>query len=255
MGAAPSGGQRRLAIGYPVSAIGYRRLAIGPSASRAFTLMEVMLAMAISAIVLAGIGGVFFSALRLRERSAASLDRSLPLHQAFALLRRDLQGAMPPAGLYALAGDFRIEPQSAGLGQNFRLHFYSSTGIVRDSVPWGEIQEVLYELRDVAAGANGKELVRSINRNVLGTATPQADEQPLLANVQSLEFAGYDGTDWRDTWDTSLGNTNLPSAVRVRVLLANEAKSDPNQQPFEMIVPVVTQSRTNQTSTTSTTTQ
>jgi type II secretory pathway component PulJ len=214
-----------------------------------------MLAMAISAIVLAGIGGVFFSALRLRERSAAAIDRAIPLHQAFSLLRRDLQGAMPPTGIYALAGDFRIEPQSAGLGQNFRLHFYSSSGIVRDNAPWGEIQEVLYELRDTTTGGgSGKELIRSVNRNVLGTATPQPDEQPLLGNVQSLEFAGYDGVDWRESWDTSMGNTNLPSAVRVRVLMANDQKSDPNQEPFEMVVPVVSQSRTNQTSTSSTTT-
>jgi len=51
-----------------------------------------------------------------------------------------------------------------------------------------------------------------------------------------------------------MGNTNLPSAVRVRVLMANDQKSDPNQEPFEMVVPVVSQSRTNQTSTSSTTT-
>jgi type II secretion system protein J len=223
---------------------------LGRPTQRAFTLMEVMLAMAVSAIILAGIGSVFYSAVRLRERTVATLDQSLPLHQAFASLRRDLQGAMPPGGLYALAGDFRIEPQSAGLGQNFRLHFYTTTGIVRDSAPWGEIQEVLYELRDSSARARGRELVRSVNRNVLGTATPEPDEQPLMANVQSLEFAGYDGVDWRESWDTSLSNTNLPTAVRVRVLLANEEKSDPNQQPFEMVVPLFSQSRTNQTQTT-----
>jgi len=210
--------------------------------------MEIMLALAVSAIVLAGIGGVFFSALRLRERSAAALDRAVPLHQALEFVRRDLHGAVPPGGVYALAGDFRIEPQSAGLGQNYRLHFYSTTGVIRDSVPFGDIQEVLYELRDASTpGGSGKELVRSVNRNVLGTTSPQPDEQALLSNVQSLEFAGYDGIDWRDSWDTSLSNTNLPSAVRVRVLFASERRDDARQDPYEMVVPLLTQSWTNLT--------
>jgi hypothetical protein len=36
--------------------------------------MEVLLALAISAILLAAIGGIFFSAARLRERTTAMLD-------------------------------------------------------------------------------------------------------------------------------------------------------------------------------------
>jgi hypothetical protein len=69
--------------------------------------------------------------------------------------------------------------------------------------------------------------------------------------VQSLGFSAYDGTDWRDSWDTSLSDTNLPVAVRVRVSLASADKSAANmQQPFMMVVPLIVQSRTNQTSST-----
>src|SRR5262249_43240988 len=59
-----------------------------------FTLMEIMLALAVSAIVLAGIGGVFYSAVRLRERTMAMIDESTPLQQAFNFIRHDLQGAL-----------------------------------------------------------------------------------------------------------------------------------------------------------------
>ena len=222
--------------------------------SAGFTLMEVMLALAVSAIVLAGIGGVFYSALRLRERTVAILDQSLPLNQAFAALRRDLHGALPPASGFALAGDFKIELQGAGLGRNFRLQCSTSTGLINGTAPGGDIQDISYELRDPLEGgkAAGKDLVRSINRNPLGSVIINPEEQTLIrTNVQSLEFAGYDGSDWRESWDTSLGNTNLPSAVRVRIQLAAEPGIDNrNQQPFEMIVPLVSQSRTNQTTTT-----
>jgi prepilin-type N-terminal cleavage/methylation domain-containing protein len=79
----------------------------------AFTLMEIMLALAVSAIVLVGIGGVFYSAVRLRERTMAMIDESVPLQQAFNFIRHDLQGALPPGGApqggIPLSGDFKLE--------------------------------------------------------------------------------------------------------------------------------------------------
>jgi type II secretion system protein J len=217
-----------------------------------FTLMEVMLALMVSAIVLAAVGGVFYSAIRLRDRTTAMLDESVPLHQALNFIRRDLQGALPPAGPYAMAGDFRNEQISGGIGQSFRLQFFTSTGIVNDNSPWGEVQEIMYELRDPISRTNGtgRELFRSVTRNLLATGTQEQHEQFLLGNVNSLEFACYDGYDWRDSWDTSLSDTNLPSAVRVRLQFATESGADlRSQQPYEMIVPLLCQSRTNQTQT------
>jgi len=208
--------------------------------------MEVMLALMVSAIVLAGVGGVFYSAIRLRDRTAAMLDESTPLHQALTFLRRDLQGALPSGGLYALVGDFKNEQLGGGIGQNYHLQFFTSTGTINDNTPWGEVQEVSYELRDPVArtSGTGRELIRSVNRNLLATGMQEQNDQFLLGNVQSLEFACYDGSDWRESWDTSLSETNLPSAIRVRIQLASTGVS---QQPFEMIVPLVCQSRTNQT--------
>jgi len=215
-------------------------------AASAFTLMEVMLALMVSAIVLAAIGGVFYSAIRLRDRTAAMLDESTPLHQALSFLRRDLQGALPPGGPYALVGDFKSEQLSGGIGQNFHLQFFTSTGMINDNAPWGEVQEVSYELREplTRTGGTGRELIRSINRNLLATGMQEQNDQFLLGNVQSLEFACYDGYDWRESWDTSLSDTNLPSAIRVRIQLASAGGS---QNPLEMIVPLLCQSRTNQT--------
>ncbi|HSU55454.1 MAG TPA: type II secretion system protein GspJ [Candidatus Dormibacteraeota bacterium] len=216
----------------------------------AFTLIEVMLALAVSAIVLAAIGGVFYSAVRLRERTSAMLDGALPLHQMFGVLRRDLLGALPPGGgLLPIAGDFRSEALGGGLTEGDRLTFFTTTGTVSDAQAWGDVQEVVYELRDStqrSIGA-GRELVRSIYRNTLATGAVEPEEQVLLSNVQSLEVTCYDGMNWRDSWDTSLGDTNLPPAVKVRVQLAGDGTSSvQGQQPYELVVPLLAQSRTNQ---------
>src|SRR5262245_61522301 len=221
----------------------------------AFTLMEIMLALAVSAIVLAGIGGVFYSAVRLRERTMAMIDESTPLQQAFNFIRHDLQGALPPGGgNLPLSGDFKLSALGSGLGQNFRIEFFTTSGTVNDNTTWSDIQFISYELRDSTArtkNGNGKELVRTSNRNVLATAMQDPQEQPLLSNVQSLELSCFDGMNWRDSWDTSLGDTNLPYAVRVRIQLAGDSNARA-QEPFEIVVPVVSQSRTNVPATTST---
>jgi general secretion pathway protein J len=215
-----------------------------------FTLMEVLLALTVSAIVLAALGGVFFSAMRLRERTLAVLDTSAPVYQALGLLRRDLLGALPPSG-GGLAGDFKLLSGGSTVGQGFGLQFSTSTGVINESQPWGDIQEVTWEIRDatVRSRLGGKELVRTVSRNLLTTSTLDLNDQIVLPNVESLEFSFLDGVDWRDSWDTSLSDTNLPVAVRVRVqLMADENVDTRNRQPIEMVFPLEIQSRTNQLS-------
>ncbi len=213
----------------------------------AFTLIEMLLALAVSAIVLAGIGGVFFSALRLRERTTALVDEAVPLQQALSFIRRDLRGALPPGQM--MAGDFRSGAISSGMGASSGLQFTTTTGVISDNAPWGELQEVTYELRvpTSRANGNGKELIRSVSRNLLTTTMLDYNEQFLLGNVQSVQFSCFDGINWREFWDTSQSDTNLPTAVRVTIqMAADENTGALNRQPVEIIVPLVTQSRTNQ---------
>jgi hypothetical protein len=67
-----------------------------------------------------------------------------------------------------------------------------------------------------------------------------------MGKVQTLQFDCYDGTQWRNTWDTSTGDTNLPVAVRVRIqLVAKQGEASGNVQPLEMLVLLDSQTRTN----------
>jgi type II secretory pathway pseudopilin PulG len=213
-------------------------------------LVEVILAVAISAIVLVAIGGVFFSAVRLREKTSATLDAALPATQALAILRRDLQGTVGPYNV--LAGDFKCGAQTMGVtmglgsASGLGLDFFTSTGAINDNEPWGDIQEVYYQLKDSAdRNQAGKDLVRYVNRNLLATSMPTPDEQWLMGNIDSVQFECYDGTQWRNTWDTSMGDTNLPTAVRVSIQLMAEPGVDArNLHPLGIVVPLVTQTLT-----------
>jgi type II secretion system protein J len=223
-----------------------------------FTLIEVLLALAISAIVMVAINAVFATAVRLRDRTTGVLEDSMPINRALELLRNDLKGAVGPGGF--LAGDFKCGAQSMGTSMGLSgeaggggLDFFTSTGHIGDSAPWGDVQEVFYELqtpdsRDEA----GMKLVRCVNRNLLATTTQTPDVQWLMSGVETVEFDCYDGSQWRGSWDTSLGDTNLPAAVRVRIqLVSKEGEVARNRQPLELIVPLLAQTiRTNSATTT-----
>ena len=56
----------------------------------AFTLLEILIAVAAFAIVLAAINTVFYSALRLRNSTTAAIERALPMEHALGIIKRDL---------------------------------------------------------------------------------------------------------------------------------------------------------------------
>ena len=215
-----------------------------------FTLVELILAVGVAALVMAVVGGVFFTALHVREVTEAAVDEASPMDQALAVMRRDLQCTVTPTNGTSkiLSGDFRVGTlTSPGLSQPVAIEMYTATGSLREGAPWGDIQKVTYELRDPAdRNQSGKDLYRTVTRNVMATSLPDVDDQWLLGGVQSVEFSCFDGSQWSDNWDTTgvtSVNTNLPLAVRVQIRLAG---NDPaNTAPIEMLVPIDSQSRTN----------
>lgn len=232
-----------------------------------FTLIEVILAVGIFSVVLVAINTAFFAALRLRQKGTEALEEALPLDYALSLLRRDLANAVPPGGV--LAGDFRSGNSLGGMGgsssksgatassgasrglgtaQYGGLDFFTTTSALTDDAPWGDVQEVNYQLQDPADRLHtyGRDLVRTVTRNLLATSGQVADVQKLVGNVENLDFSYFDGTQWRDTWDTSAGDTGLPRAVRVSIRLASRnGPSKPTDQPLQMLVPVNCHSVTN----------
>ncbi len=216
-----------------------------------FTLIEAVLALGISAVVLAAIGGVFYSALRLRDRTFASLNDGASLQPALNYIKRDLRGAMPPDGV--LASTFRCGALGGLLGEGFGLQLTTTTGRLDAELPNGDLQEVIYKLRQPTSGPRnaGMELVRMVNRNLLATIPELPPEELLLSGVQEFQVECYDGYEWRNTWDTTMTDTNLPVAVRVQLLVAPRESIESGTVPrdgrasMELIVPLMAQSRTN----------
>jgi len=219
--------------------------------ARGFTLVEMILAVGVAAIVLIVINAVFFSALHLRQATTDMVEAATPVDLALTTMRRDLQGAVPPRPNGILSGDFRVgNITTIGVSEPVAIEVFTTTGALDDKNPWGDVQRVTYELKDpVNRELPGKDLIRGVTRNLLTEETPTVDEQWMMSGVDSITVECYDGTQWLPEWDTtdtSSVNTNLPSAIRVKIQMAGDNSSA--LAPIEMLVPLDSQTRTNRTS-------
>jgi type II secretion system protein J len=237
-----------------------------------FTLLELLIAVSIFAIVLAAINSVFYAAMRLERTASRSVEEAQPLEQTVSLIKRDLQAIVAPGGV--LAGPLQPAAAAAssggnnanmipagavatggGMGQQGSTVIYTASGALEEVMPWGDIQQVTYYLKaPIDRSALGSDLVRSINRNLLGTLQAQPLEQTLMGGVQRFQFSFFDGLNWLETWDTTTPNattgaTNtLPRAIKVQIDLAVN-RGELARAPVQILVPVVVQGRTNQTQT------
>jgi type II secretion system protein J len=219
----------------------------------AFTLIEVLIAAAAFAIVLAAINAVFYSALRLRNKTASALDEALPMQQAITIIKRDLANIVVPSG--TLSGPLQTAVLTTGLAGQGGPEFYTASGLIDETSPWAEIQKVSYVLAASTNRAGGKDLIRAVTRNLLPTTgTEQPVQQWLMSGVQAMIFFYYDGSQWRDSWDsatpdptTGLTNT-LPRAIKVQIQTTSTLSGPELSRtaPVELVVPLFVQARTNQ---------
>ena len=128
------------------------RLRLGAKAG--FTLVEILIATSIMAILLAAIHAAFFSALGLRERTIDSLEASLPVEQALQTLQRDLANIVISTNGTFIGPLQTTNPTNALPGQ-VGPDFYTSGGELDGMVPWGNVEKIDYLLSAPTNGRGG----------------------------------------------------------------------------------------------------
>jgi type II secretion system protein J len=209
--------------------------------SRAFTLIEVLLAVSVFAIVLAAINSVF-------NKIVEAIETALPLQHALNFIQKDLEGIMLPGG--RLSGTFTTTIQSMSnnvsfVGERLTPDIYTSSGNVGDLARWADVQKVAYFLAmptNKATANPGKDLVRLVTRNLLPANVEEHDSQLLLPGVETMRLQFYDGLTWTETWDSNT-SSNLPSAIKVQLTLAEDLVNTRKiPAPIELIVPILLRS-------------
>jgi type II secretory pathway pseudopilin PulG len=215
---------------------------LGPKkATVGFTLLEIIIATSIMAMLLVAIHAAFFSALGLREKTIDALEASLPVEEALQTMQRDLANIVASTNGTFFGPLQTTNPTNALPGQ-VGPDFYTSGGELDGMVQWGNVEKIDYLLTAPTNGTGGpgQDLVRAITRNLLPVNPPAVpdEKRTLLSGVQSLTFLYYDGTQWDPSWDTTQ-QTNLPLAIKVQIQMAVRNTGILAQNPpLELVVPV-----------------
>jgi len=203
-------------------------------ADRAFTLVELVLASTIAALILLAIYGVFQHAVRLRDGDSERIRQSRMRIRAAAIIRNDLRNALVSGGLFAclIQGDSAGSDTMTDSSFPGYLKFTTTTGKDTSDDLYGDVQQVEYYIAKdkTNPGAAAGGLVRAVTRDLLDTPEPQAEEQQILSGVQSFQVSFYDGANWQTSWafnsadstsGTSSGSSStpetLPQAIRVDI--------------------------------------
>lgn len=217
--------------------------------NRGFTLIEILIATTLFAVVVGALYSVFYGAMRLRERAYQKFEKAVPKSYALERIKMDLSNATPPGGI--LAGDMISQKTEKGNQRSDTLEFYSSAGIIEQNYPWGDVMKIMYYLgQPLYQDTRGYDLIRATTRNLLTTDEDTPDEYHMLSGVESLEFSFYDKSSatWLDSWDSTANENLLPTAIRVRLTFStpdnknirNVKDIEEVQPPAELIVPIIT---------------
>lgn len=209
------------------------------AAGAGFTLLEVILALALGALAIVAAQSAFGSAFRLRLHAQERIDADLATHRALQIVREDLAGLLPRGGrfsgeLQTAAGSEITPPVGASaIGPDF----VCTSGRVDAWSPFSEVQRVRYLLVPSAGAARDRfELVRAVSRNLLPMTEAETETQTLLEDVSAVRFEFHDGTGWVADWDSAAARA-MP--VAIRLTLERRAPSDDSAaDPITLVVPI-----------------
>lgn len=199
--------------------------------SRGFTLVEVLIALAITAFVAAIAFTSFTTVLNGVESSQATAERVYQVNRAWMMISRDLEQfvARPIRDEFG-----ELEPaMQGGMAARFPLSFTRGGWHNPVGHPRSELQRVSYRLEDEILWRDSYPVLDRSGETLV-------QEVALLEGVEELQLLFLDGTDnantvgstseletrnWPDSWviDTSQPGSvlNPPLAVEIRLQLSD----------------------------------
>lgn len=179
--------------------------------SAGFTLLEVLVALALLAIIATAVYGTYFTLFKGKESTIAGMEERRALRETLDALRRELDGAWFRRNSQQLR--FVVEDRDHFGKPASRLAFVTMAPPAPPGMPVSDQVAVAYSVV-----VKGEQLI--LARSSQGA---QLDAEPLnypqMENIEGfLVECSADGSKWVRSWDTGINGT-MPKAVRVTLQL------------------------------------
>jgi general secretion pathway protein J len=178
--------------------------------SRGFTLLEVLIAIAIFSVISLSSFSIFETVLNSESSAKIRTERLNELQRGFLVIERDLvqiarrsvrlYGEAPQEGFLHTSNDsFSGAEQALG----FVKHGWTNPGLL---LPRSDMQSVAYQLND--------NVLERVHFNFVDAVLGEEPKvRPLFTQVDKVDFEFYDG----EKWQKSLEGNRLPLAVAIEV--------------------------------------
>jgi general secretion pathway protein J len=174
-----------------------------------FTLLEVLIAIAIFSMISLTSFTIFDSVIRGDETSKNRSERQNELQTAFLIIERDLN-QMARRGVRvngeAASKRFLNAVENADDGENalaFVRLGWTNPGLL---IPRSDVQAVAYVLNE--------ETLERLHFNFVDAVVGEEPKiRPLISDVKSIAFEYYDGKKWQEKWDKD----DLPLAIAMNI--------------------------------------
>lgn len=212
---------------------------------RGLTLIELMITLALMAIIAAAVASAYASGFAFNKHSNESRDQIDRKFRFEDRLRDLLRGAYISAA--PNAEDTFFLGQSTGSNSEgtadtltFTTTSSGTASAVLDSEdefetlnerfgPQGGVSEISLSTTAVGSPGNRQGLFIREQRPSDGDATQGGSESVLNEEIETISFEFFDGSSWNPTWDTTtMQPKRLPAAVRASYTFRGEGTSQPH---------------------------
>ncbi|HEX9022631.1 MAG TPA: GspJ family type II secretion system protein [Geobacteraceae bacterium] len=179
------------------------------SSNRGFTLLEVLIAVVLLAILMTALYGSYFAVIRARDRASEGMEDRRELGATLDLLRREISSAVYNRSDQRLR--FVVEDRDIFGKPASNLEFTTlapPSGLAR---PESGVIDVQYRMLE-----KDKKPILTRQEQDLLVISPTVPVYPQMEHISSFLVECNDGTKWVKSWDTAL-NGVLPKLLRITI--------------------------------------
>ena len=197
---------------------GNRQSAIGNPRSNGFTLLEVLISLAIMAGIMAVIYASFSNAGRTVEQAEAKRDRMDLARTLVSKLSDDIANAYYNVSLKETVFYGKRSTLDKDVPRFDSVALTTLTNWRRSDSTEMDLWEVGYNFEDLP-GENNKRLVRREKRDLKNSSPLEGGTDLEVTDaVAEMRLRYYDGITWQEEWDSRSTRT-LPKAVEILLVL------------------------------------